>query len=81
MDINEIKEDMKVVGSDDQHVGTVDKIEGDQIKLTKADSENGKHNFISVDLVALVDGNSVKLSSTAAEAKGQFKSKSAFGAL
>jgi len=81
MNANEIKEDMKVVGSDDQHVGTVDKVEDGQIKLTKGDSENGKHNFISVDLVELVDGNSVRLSSTAAEAKGQFKDNSAFGSL
>ncbi len=81
MNINEIREDMKVIGSDDQHVGTVDKVEGDQIKLTKSDSENGKHNFISVDLVDLVEGNLVKLSSTAEEAKGQFQRNSASGAL
>ena len=79
MNINEIKEDMKVVGSDDQHVGTVDKVEGDRIKLTKQDSENGQHNFIPVDMVASVEGGSVKLSGTADEAKAQFGSEPTIG--
>ena len=35
MDAMQIKEHMDVVGSDGQHVGTVDKLEGQQIKLTR----------------------------------------------
>jgi hypothetical protein len=34
----QIKEHMEVVGSDGQHVGTVDGVEDDRIKLTKSDS-------------------------------------------
>jgi len=67
--IDEIKEDMKVVGSDGGHVGTVDKVEGDQIKLTKQDSPNGQHNFLSADLVDSVDGDNVKISQTAEAAR------------
>lgn len=33
--MNEIKEHMKVVGKDGGHVGTVDGVEGNRIKLTK----------------------------------------------
>ena len=31
----DIKEHMEVIGADGVHVGTVDKVEGDRIKLTK----------------------------------------------
>lgn len=67
-----ITEDMEVVGSDGLHVGTVDKVEDDQIKLTKNDSPNGKHNYISVDSVESVDGNTVMLMETADEAMSEW---------
>ena len=51
-----IKEHMEVLGSDGQHVGTVDHLQGaDKIKMTKGDSKDGKHHLISVDLVDHVD--------------------------
>ena len=34
---DDIREHMDVIGADGVHVGTVDKVEGDRIKLTKAD--------------------------------------------
>ncbi len=37
-DTSNIREHMEVIGADGVHIGTVDKIEGDRIKLTKADS-------------------------------------------
>jgi hypothetical protein len=39
--MTEIKEHMEVIGADGVHVGTVDKVEGNRIKLTKADSGEG----------------------------------------
>jgi hypothetical protein len=61
-----IKEHMEVIGADGVHVGTVDGIQGDRIKLTKADSGQGRHeghhHFIPVALVAEVEGNKVRLS-------------------
>ena len=61
-----IREDMEVIGADGAHVGTVDRIEGDRIKLTRADSgqgsHKGHHHFISLGLVATVEGNQVRLS-------------------
>ena len=64
-----IKEHMEVVGADGVHVGTVDKVEGGRIKLTKKDSgagaHKGHHHFIKRSLVADVEGNKVRLSANA----------------
>ena len=71
-DINKVKEHMEVVGADGAHVGTVDKIDGGRIKLTKMDSgegsHKGHHHFIDGALVADVEGNKVRLSANAAVA-------------
>ena len=65
----EIKENMEVIGADGVHVGTVDKVDGKRIKLTKADSGEGKHkghhHFIDLSLVAEVEGQKVRLSANA----------------
>jgi hypothetical protein len=58
----DICEHMDVVDADGQHVGTVDKVEGDRIKLTKKDSLDGQHLFLDKRQVAGVEGNKVRLS-------------------
>ena len=67
-----ICEHMEVIGADGVHLGTVDKLEGNRIKLTKADSgmgsHAGHHHYISCGLVAAVEGDRVRLSATAANA-------------
>lgn len=78
VDESSIREHMEVIGADGVHVGTVDKVEGDRIKLTKADSgaqvegaegqHSGHHHYISLGLVADVEGDQVRLSATAANA-------------
>jgi hypothetical protein len=65
---SDIREHAEVVGSDGRHVGTVDHIYGERIKLTKADSLDGQHHFLGLDTVASVDGNRVKLAVSADEA-------------
>jgi len=64
-----IKEHMDVIGADGVHVGTVDHVEGDRIKLTKKDSgegsHKGHHHYISKGLVADVEGDTVRLSANA----------------
>ncbi|RWK43982.1 DUF2171 domain-containing protein [Mesorhizobium sp.] len=61
-----IREHMEVIGADGVHVGTVDKVEGQRIKLTKRDSgegaHRGHHHFIPLSLVAEVEGQKVRLS-------------------
>lgn len=65
-DLSQIKEHMNVIGADGVHVGTVDGIEGDRIKLTKdSSSHTDHHHFISGGLVAEVEGNDVRLSANA----------------
>ena len=66
-------EHMEVVGSDGEHVGTVDHLEGvNQIKLTKNDpASKGTHHFIPVDWVEHVD-EKVHLTKTSAEAFEQW---------
>jgi hypothetical protein len=67
--VNGIKEHMEVIGADGVHVGTVDAVEGDRIKLTKADSGEGRHrghhHFIDGGLVAEIEGDKVRLSANA----------------
>ena len=68
----EIRDDMEVVGSDGAHVGTVDHLDGDRIKLKKADvSSGGQHHYLAQDMVQSVAGK-VMLAVTAAEAKARW---------
>ena len=74
-DASAIREHMEVIGADGVHVGTVDHVQGDRIKLTKKDSgadvegaegsHAGHHHFISLGLVADVEGDQVRLSANA----------------
>ena len=68
----DIKEHMEVIGADGVHIGTVDKVEGHRIKLTKMDSgegsHKGHHHFVNRSLVAEVEGNKVRLSAIGAVA-------------
>lgn len=69
VDTAKIKEHFEVIGADGVHVGTVDHVEGDRIKLTKNESgeraHHNHHHYISLGLVADVEGNKVRLSANA----------------
>jgi hypothetical protein len=66
MDATRIQEHMKVVGSDGQHVGIVDGIEGDRIKLTKNDpASGGQHRYVGLSDVEQIKDGQVCLSSHA----------------
>ena len=72
MDASQIKEHMDVVGSDDQHVGTVDHLEGQRIKLTRKDpSAQGEHHYIGLDMVSSIQDGRVRLTCTAEQARQQ----------
>ena len=66
---SQIREHMEVIGADGVHVGTVDRVHGDHIKLTKKDSgegsHRGHHHTIPLALVAEVEGDRVRLSANA----------------
>ena len=79
-DLSMIEEHAEVIGADGVHVGTVDKVEGDRIKLTKKDSgaqvaegtgaHEGHHHFIAGGLVASAADGVVRLSANADVAIG-----------
>lgn len=62
-----IKDHMEVIGADGVHVGTVDHIKGERIQLTKTQSgpHGDHHHFISLGMVADVEGDKVRLSANA----------------
>lgn len=75
-DLSQVQEHMEIIGADGVHVGTVDKVEGDRIKLTKHDTPLGAvggeegvpqagHRYIGQGLVAEVEGDKVRLSANA----------------
>jgi len=68
-DAKKIREHAEVIGADGVHVGTVDRLEGQRIKLTKADSgegaHKGHHHFIPLSLVADIEGGKIRLSANA----------------
>lgn len=66
-----IRDDMEVITADGVHLGTVDHVKHDRIKLKKSDSgtpnvdggaHDGHHHYLSIGLVAGVEGDRVRLS-------------------
>ncbi|MET0372703.1 MAG: DUF2171 domain-containing protein [Rhizorhabdus sp.] len=71
--LSQVAEHMEVVGSDGSHVGTVDKVKGDRILLTKNDKDaGGVHHSIPSRWIKTVDSK-VTLSKSADEAKAAWK--------
>ena len=54
VDLTRITEHMDIIGADGVHIGTVDKVEGNRIKMTKADSgsHGSHHHYLSEELMA-----------------------------
>lgn len=71
-DAKTITEHMPVLGSDGEHVGTVDHLDGaNRIKLTKNDSPDDKHHFIPMSWVERVDTH-VHLKKSSTEARREW---------
>lgn len=70
--LSQVREHMEVIGADGVHVGTVDHVEGNRIKLTRKDSgmgsHQGHHHYVAAGLVAGVEGDKVRLSASGANA-------------
>lgn len=69
---DQIKEHMEVIGSDGAKIGTVDRVVGTEIKLTKGSDPSGQHHFIPLDWVDHVDSH-VHLSKAARDVKMQWR--------
>jgi len=71
--LGKVQEHQEVVGSDGQHVGTVDHVRGDHIRLTKGDQDaQGHHHAIPSSWIQSVD-DKVTLSKTADQAKQHWR--------
>lgn len=79
--LNQVSEHMEVVGSDGEHIGTVDKVRGDRIILTKNDTEaGGHHHSIPSSWIESVD-DKVKIRKSSIEAKTAWRDEERNGAL
>lgn len=56
-----ISEHMEVTNNEGGHVGTVDAVEGERIKLTRSDASDNRHHFIDLDSVDRIEDNRVYL--------------------
>lgn len=71
--LGRVTEHMEVLGSDGEKIGTVDKVRGDRIILTKSDAEaGGHHHSIPSRWIDSVD-DKVTLRKSADEAKAAWK--------
>ena len=64
IDASQIKEQMEVKDSDGKHLGTVDSLEGERVKI----ASGGMHHFIDLDVVQNVKDGVVRLTQTKDEA-------------
>ncbi len=78
--LSKVSEHMEVVGSDGGHVGTVDKVRGDRIVLTRSDTDaGGRHHSIPSRWIRSVD-DKVTIGKTAEEAKAHWRDEERNGA-
>jgi len=58
---DQIREHQEVVDDTGQHVGTVDHVDGDRIKLARSDSRDGEHHYVQLSQVAGIEGDKIRL--------------------
>jgi hypothetical protein len=77
MHVQDIHEGLKVVGSDGGHVGTVDALVGQLLKLKKNDpASGGTHHFLDIGFIADIENETVKLLLTADDARQRWSEES-----
>jgi len=75
--LGQIREHMEVLGSDNEHVGTVDRIAGDRLILTRSDPEaGGVHHSLMCTSIDRIEGDKVILDTSAEQAKTQWRDES-----
>lgn len=80
--LGRVREHMEVVGNDDLHVGTIDRVAGDRIILTRSDPESGGvHHSLSCSDIDGVEDDRVVLDCTADQAKQRWRDESRSRAL
>ncbi|MEO8454501.1 MAG: DUF2171 domain-containing protein, partial [Sphingomicrobium sp.] len=75
--LGQMREHMDVVGSDDQHVGTIDRVAGDRMILTKSDPESGgAHHSLSCSEIDRIEDDRVVLDCSAEQARQRWRDES-----
>jgi hypothetical protein len=76
MDLGNIRPQMEVVGADGEHLGTVDHVDHNRIKLRRNDpAAGGQHYWLAQETIASVDGNTVRLSVPAGQARQSWQAE------
>jgi hypothetical protein len=69
-DSGAIPAETPVVGSDGRHLGTVDRVEGEYVKLSRSDPEaGGMHHWLPRRVVAGLEGGILRLALPASQAR------------
>lgn len=72
--LGQVREHMEVVGSDDQHIGTVERSAGDRLILAKSDPDSGgAHHSLSCTDIDRVEGDRVILACSAEQARQRWR--------
>jgi hypothetical protein len=80
--LGQIREHMEVTGNDGEHVGTVDRVAGDRIILTRSDPQSGGvHHSLSCADLDRVEGDRVILDCSAEKARERWRDESRSRAL
>ena len=78
MDLGNIRPQMEVVGSDGEHIGTVDHVAHNRTKVRGNDpASGGQHHWLAQDAIASVDGNTVRLAMPASQARQSWQGEAA----
>jgi hypothetical protein len=68
VDTTLIREHMPVVDCNGEHLGTVDHLDAGRLKLTRGDSADGRHHYLPLSEVSMVDETKITAQLTRAEA-------------
>jgi len=80
--LGQAREHMEVVGSDGEHVGTVDRVAGDRLILTRSDPQSGGvHHSLSCTDLDRIEGDRVILDCSADKARERWRDESRSRAL
>jgi hypothetical protein len=80
--LDQIREQMEVIGNDDSHVGTIARVAGDRIILTRSDPESGGvHHSLSCSDIDRVESDRVILDLDSEQARQRWRDESRSRAL
>ena len=65
MDLSQIPEHAPVIGADGVPIGSVDRIEGRRLKITRKGALTGKKHYVDAGLIADLENGTVRLSGNA----------------